>query len=161
MFGTTAWPISMARRQVVESANSALKGAFADLSRGFFGVLGLIKTTVLLGFTPAVYNLDRIRSFKAKHGLNDARSSRGPSSAGPADAPGRGPRSPRPALLPADVKVAGPSSRHHPTAPAVGFSAFWIDEGADREAREVLSGAVERPLQPWRCPSELPPGNFH
>src|SRR5207253_6438437 len=70
-FGTTAWRISMARRQVVESANSALKGAFADLSRGFFRVMGLVKTTVLLGFTLAAYNLDRIRSFKAKHGPNE------------------------------------------------------------------------------------------
>jgi len=26
---------------------------------------------VLLGFTLAAYNLDRIRSFKAKHGLDD------------------------------------------------------------------------------------------
>jgi hypothetical protein len=69
-FGTTAWRISMARRQVVESANSALKGAFADLSRGFFRVMGLVKTTVLLGFTLAAYNLDRVRSFKAKHGLD-------------------------------------------------------------------------------------------
>ena len=40
-FGTTAWRISMGRRQVVESANSALKGAFADLSRGFFRIMGL------------------------------------------------------------------------------------------------------------------------
>jgi hypothetical protein len=70
-FGTTAWRISMGRRQVVESANSALKGAFADLSRGFFRVMGLVKTTVLLGFTLAAYNLDRIRSFKAKRGLGD------------------------------------------------------------------------------------------
>ena len=70
-FGTTAWRVSMARRQVVESANSALKGAFADLSRGFFRVMGLVKTTALLGFTLAAYNLDRIRSFKAKHGLDD------------------------------------------------------------------------------------------
>ena len=69
-FGTTAWRISMARRQVVESANSALKGAFADLGRGFFRVVGLVKTTVLLGFTLAAYNLDRVRSFKAKHGLD-------------------------------------------------------------------------------------------
>ena len=55
-----------ARRQVVESANSALKGAFADLSRGFFQVMGLIKTTVLLGFTLAAYNLDRVRSNKGQ-----------------------------------------------------------------------------------------------
>jgi hypothetical protein len=70
-FGTTAWRVSMGRRQAVETANSALKGAFADLSRGFFRVVGLVKTTVLLGFTLAAYNLDRIRSFKAKNGLDD------------------------------------------------------------------------------------------
>ena len=52
-------------------ACSALKGAFADLGRGFFRVMGLVKTTLLLGFTLAAYNLDRIRSFKAKHGLDD------------------------------------------------------------------------------------------
>src|SRR5437868_9676300 len=71
-FGTTAWWVSMARRQVVESANSALKGAFADLSRGFFRVVGLVKMTALVGFTLAAYNLDRIRSFKAKNRLDDA-----------------------------------------------------------------------------------------
>jgi hypothetical protein len=65
-FGTTAWRISMYRRQVVESANSALKGAFADLSRGFFRVFGQTKISVLLGFTLAAYNLDRVRSFRAK-----------------------------------------------------------------------------------------------
>jgi len=30
-----------------------------------------VKQTVLLGFTLAAYNLDRVRSFKAKHGLHD------------------------------------------------------------------------------------------
>jgi hypothetical protein len=65
-FGTTAWRLSMGRRQVVESANAALKGTFADLSRGFFRVFGQTKITVLLGFTIAGYNLDRIRSFRAK-----------------------------------------------------------------------------------------------
>jgi len=33
--------------------------------------MDLVKTTVLLGFTLAAYNFDRIRSFKAKHRLND------------------------------------------------------------------------------------------
>jgi hypothetical protein len=33
--------------------------------------MDLVKTTVLLGFTLAAYNLDRIRSFKAKQGLDD------------------------------------------------------------------------------------------
>jgi len=65
-FGTTAWRLSMGRRQVVESANAALKGTFADLSRGFFRVFGQTKMTILLGFTIAGYNLDRIRSFRAK-----------------------------------------------------------------------------------------------
>jgi Mg-chelatase subunit ChlD len=65
-FGTTAWRISMGRRQVVESVNAALKGAFVDLARGFFRVFGQVKMTVLLGFTVAAYNLDRVRSFRAK-----------------------------------------------------------------------------------------------
>jgi hypothetical protein len=65
-FGTTAWRLSMGRRQVVESANAALKGTFADLSRGFFRVFGQTKMTILLGFTVAGYNLDRIRSHRAK-----------------------------------------------------------------------------------------------
>jgi hypothetical protein len=65
-YGTTAWRISMGRRQIVESANSALKGAFVDLGRGFFRVLGQVKMTVLLGFTVAGFNLDRIRSFRVK-----------------------------------------------------------------------------------------------
>jgi hypothetical protein len=68
-FGTTAWRISMGRRQVVESVNAALKGAFVDLARGFFRVFGQVKMTVLLGFTVAAYNLDRVRSFRAKHNL--------------------------------------------------------------------------------------------
>ena len=65
-FGTTAWRLSMGRRQVVESVNAALKGTFADLSRGFFRVFGQTKMTILLGFTVAGYNLDRIRCYRAK-----------------------------------------------------------------------------------------------
>jgi hypothetical protein len=65
-FGTTAWRLSMGRRQVVESVNAALKGTFADLSRGFFRVFGRTKMTILLGFTITGYNLDRIRSSRAK-----------------------------------------------------------------------------------------------
>jgi hypothetical protein len=70
-FGTTAWRISMGRRQVVESVNAALKGVFTDLGRGFLRVLGVTKMTVLLGFTLAAFNLDRIRSFRAKHALDE------------------------------------------------------------------------------------------
>jgi hypothetical protein len=77
-FGTTAWRISMGRRQVVESVNSALKGAFVDLGRGFFRVFGQVKMTVLLGFTVAAFNLDRIRSFRTKQGLDTDTSSERP-----------------------------------------------------------------------------------
>lgn len=64
-------PLVEVSAAVVESANSALKGAFADLGGGFFRVIGIVKTTVLLRFTLAAYNLDRIRSYKAKHGVDD------------------------------------------------------------------------------------------
>lgn len=67
--GTTAWRISMGRRQVVESVNAALKGAFVDLGRGFLRVMDLTKANILLGFTLAAYNLDRLRSYRAKHRL--------------------------------------------------------------------------------------------
>jgi hypothetical protein len=67
--GTTAWRISMGRRQVAESVNSALKGGFVSLGRGFFRVMGQTKATLLLGFTLAGFNLDRIRSFVARQCL--------------------------------------------------------------------------------------------
>jgi len=57
----------MGRRQVVESANAALKGGFVDIGRKFFRVFGLTKLTLLLAFTIASFNLDRVRSFFAKH----------------------------------------------------------------------------------------------
>jgi hypothetical protein len=50
----------------------ALEGTFADLSRGFFRVFGQTKMTLLLGFTVAGYNLDRIRSFRAKQRAQEA-----------------------------------------------------------------------------------------
>jgi hypothetical protein len=65
-FGTTAWRTSMNRRYAVESANSQLKGGYVDLGRGFFRVFGLVKISFLLGFSLASYNLDRVRSFKAR-----------------------------------------------------------------------------------------------
>jgi hypothetical protein len=78
-FGTTAWRISMGRRQIAESVNAALKGSFVDLARGFFRVFGRVKMTVLLGFTVAAYNLDRVRSFRVKHNLEvDGSRSAGP-----------------------------------------------------------------------------------
>jgi hypothetical protein len=70
-FGTTAWRISMGRRQAVESVNAALKGSFVNLARGFFRVFGRVKMTVLLGFTVAAFNTDRVRSFRSKHHLEN------------------------------------------------------------------------------------------
>jgi len=71
IYGTTAWRISMGRRQIAESVNAALKGAFTDLARGFVRVMGVTKMTVMLGFTLAAYNLDRVRSFRAKHHVDE------------------------------------------------------------------------------------------
>lgn len=56
---STTWRRPIESRQV--------KGAFADLNRpGSSGVCGQTKMTLLLGFTIAGYNLDRIRSFRTK-----------------------------------------------------------------------------------------------
>ncbi len=65
-FGTTAWRISMNRRNAVESVNAALNGGYLHLVRGFFRVFGLTKLRVLLGFSLVAVNFDRIRSFEAK-----------------------------------------------------------------------------------------------
>jgi hypothetical protein len=65
-FGSTAWRISMNRRMAVESVNAALKGGFVNVQRGFLRVFGLLKQTVLIGFTLAGVNLDRVRSYRAK-----------------------------------------------------------------------------------------------
>jgi hypothetical protein len=45
----------MGRRQVVESANAALKGTLTDLGRGFVRVMGRTKMILLLGFTLAAF----------------------------------------------------------------------------------------------------------
>ena len=63
--GTTAWRKSYRRRNVVEGTNAALKGGFVNVQHKFFRVFGLTKLTVLLAFTVAGYNVERIRSFKA------------------------------------------------------------------------------------------------
>jgi hypothetical protein len=70
-FGTIAWRLSMGRRQLVESANASLKGGFVDLSRGFFRIFGVTTVTVMLSFAVAGFNWDRVRSFRAKHRLQD------------------------------------------------------------------------------------------
>jgi hypothetical protein len=49
-YGTTAWRISMGRRQVVQSVNAALKGVFADLGRGFMRVMGVTNNDRHAGF---------------------------------------------------------------------------------------------------------------
>lgn len=81
-FGTTAWRTSMNRRMAVESVNSALKGGYVDTSRGFFRLFGLTKITVLLAFTIAAVNLDRIRSHEAKQEAPEQRHTRRPLGAG-------------------------------------------------------------------------------
>jgi hypothetical protein len=149
-----------ARRQVVESANSALKGAFANLNRGFFRVMGLVKTTVLsasrlLRTTSTVFDPSK----PSMGWTTTGKRSKDPSGAGPAGAPGREPNSSNPAPLPPDL--ARPPSRHQPTSPAVGFSAFWIDEGAESGARRTLRGAVGRAHSPKRRPNGAAAQDFH
>ena len=61
--GTTAWRISMGRRQVVEGANAGLKGGYVNIERKFMRVLGRVKMTVMLACTVVGYNVDRIRAF--------------------------------------------------------------------------------------------------
>jgi hypothetical protein len=65
-YGTTASRISMYRRQAVESVNAALQGSFTNIARGFVRVFGVVKITMLLGFTVAAFNVDRVRGCRAK-----------------------------------------------------------------------------------------------
>jgi hypothetical protein len=70
--GTTAWRISYGRRQVAEGANAMLKGGFVNIERKFLRVLGRAKMMLLLAFTIAGYNRDRIRSFVAQEAHESA-----------------------------------------------------------------------------------------
>jgi hypothetical protein len=67
--GSTSWRMSYGRRQVVEGVNAMLKGGFANIQHKFVRVFGLAKMTLLLAFTLAGYNLEAIRSFTAKKGV--------------------------------------------------------------------------------------------
>lgn len=51
---------------MVEGANAGLKNGFVNVERKFVRVLGLTKVTVMLAFTLAGYNIERIRSFLAR-----------------------------------------------------------------------------------------------
>ena len=56
-----------------------LKGGFLNIQHKFFRVFGLTKMTLMLAFTLVGYNLDAIRSFRAKKAaekLGDARRTR-------------------------------------------------------------------------------------
>ena len=65
--GTTAWHKSYNRRNLVETANSQLKGRFVDIEgAGFLHVFGLVKRTLLLAGTLAGYNRYAIASFQRK-----------------------------------------------------------------------------------------------
>jgi hypothetical protein len=65
--GTTAWRMSVGRRQVVESVNAALKGRLRRPGSRLPARDGADHaTTVLLDFTLAPFNLNRIRSYRSK-----------------------------------------------------------------------------------------------
>lgn len=68
MTGTTAHRTAYySRRQVAESANAALEGEFTSVNSRHFRVFELHKINILLAFTIAGYNDDRIRAFCAAH----------------------------------------------------------------------------------------------
>lgn len=68
-FGTSAWFKSYRRRNAVESVNGALQGQFVNLVKGYQAFLRADKITLMLSFTLAAVNIDRARSFRAKHEL--------------------------------------------------------------------------------------------
>lgn len=91
--GTTAHETAYyARRNVTESAHSALRGDFVDLDTRFFRVFGLVRINTLLGFTIAGYNRRRLRAFAAANDQpdpngDDAIATERPHPDGPHDGP--------------------------------------------------------------------------
>ncbi|MCW3042763.1 MAG: hypothetical protein JWL57_921 [Actinobacteria bacterium] len=145
-------------------AYSALKGAFADLSRGFFRVVGIAKTTVLLDFTLAAYNLDRIRSFKAKHGLDDN------GQAVPTPKQTRARRRSGAWTEVIETSQAPPtdvSTEQSPINKPTFFrsASARLGPGQDRHANDSGVGAASRASRmagtPVRCARGATPGDFH
>jgi hypothetical protein len=64
--GTTAWRKSMGRRHSVEGVNTMIMGGFVNIERKFMRVFGRTKMTIVLAFTIADFNRDRIQSFMEK-----------------------------------------------------------------------------------------------
>lgn len=64
IFGTTAWWQSWGRRSIVESVNSALKGAFTTIERGYVRTMETTRISILLAHTLAGYNRWALRSWK-------------------------------------------------------------------------------------------------
>jgi hypothetical protein len=54
-------------------ADSSRWRCWFGLSRGFFRVFGRTRITVLLAFTLAAFNMDRVRSFRSKFADTEAR----------------------------------------------------------------------------------------
>jgi hypothetical protein len=122
-YGTSAWRISMGRRQVVESVNAALKGVFTDLGRGFMRVMGVTKMTVMLGFTLASFNLDRVRRFRAKHLLDEEGR---PNSTGLTNRLKKWPAaSERPASARPEFEVGPPTGKAAPEGAAFALDLGW------------------------------------
>lgn len=65
------------RGQTAESANAGLKGGFTNIERKLVRVMGITKVTVMLAFTIAGYNIDRIRSFVIRKQQTSAKRRRG------------------------------------------------------------------------------------
>jgi hypothetical protein len=61
--GTTAGRLIYGRRNNVESGNSGLRGQYINIDRTFSNVFGLTKSRILLAFSLAGFNLDRIDTY--------------------------------------------------------------------------------------------------
>jgi hypothetical protein len=63
-YGTTKWKAAYNRRPHVESANSLIKTHFAAVRRGYMHVFGLAAQALLLAFTLAAANLEKLDTYR-------------------------------------------------------------------------------------------------
>lgn len=70
-YGTTEWFSDYYRRNSVESANSDIKTHLAHVRRGFTRVFGTAKNALLLAFTAAATNVERLRNWSTMRGEPD------------------------------------------------------------------------------------------
>lgn len=68
---STQWALSFNRRSLIEGLNAQLRYLVRNVNRGYFRLPGLTATTMLLAFTLAAHNIDRLHSWHLTHHLPD------------------------------------------------------------------------------------------